>query len=254
MAIDDVSFYNLLGEEITRSKIVEEMINYYKLKLEAGETRVTDFNEGSEIRNLLEAIAVDLYWLMDEENELTSIGFIESADGEWLDKHGGNHFIRLARDTGSEAIGYVTFSIPEALSNDVTIEEGTILVSDDGLEFATDGECTIFAGDTENTVSITCLTTGSDGNVEAGTITTIDDDYLDINGLTVTNEDPLTHGTDYEEDEEYRERLLSYIRQDDFGSLPEERTGHGIKPEPGSRAAGTGGASENLGQYVADYG
>lgn len=220
MAVDDVSFYNLLGEEINRTNIVSQMIDFYALKLDVGETRVTDFNEGSEIRNLLEAFAVDLYMLLEEQNELISIGFIDSAEGEWLDKHGANPFINLPRDLGSEAIGYVTFTIPEAVNTDTIIEEGTIVVSEsEGLEFATDGEGYIQAGETEVTVSCTCLTTGVEGNVETGDINIIDDDYISIPGLTVINTDDFTGGTDYEEDEEYRERLLEYVSQDDFGSL-----------------------------------
>ena len=55
MAIADESFYNILGEEISRENILEQMINFYALKLEVGESKVTAFNEGAEIRNLLEA-------------------------------------------------------------------------------------------------------------------------------------------------------------------------------------------------------
>lgn len=53
MPMENESFYNLIGEEISRESIVEKMIEYYAQKLEIGETKVTDFNEGSEIRNLL---------------------------------------------------------------------------------------------------------------------------------------------------------------------------------------------------------
>lgn len=219
MAIDDVSFYNLIGEEISRETLVNQMINYYIMKLEVGETKVTDFNEGSEIRNLLEAIAVDLYALMDEQNELIKIGFIDSAEGEFLDKHGANPFINLERDTGSEATGYVVFTIPEVLASDLIIEEGTLVATEDGLEFATDGEGLISAGETTSQIPVTCLTVGADGNVGIGEITVIDDENISIPGLTVNNTEALTNGTDYEEDEEYRERLLAYVRQDDFGSM-----------------------------------
>lgn len=219
MAVDDVGFYNLTGEEITRGSLVDQMIGYYQLKLEVGDTKVTDFNEGSEIRNLLEAFAVDLYILMEEQNELTSIGFVDSADGEWLDKHGANPFINLPRDTGSESHGSVVFTIPTVATEELLIGEGTIVVSDDGLEFETDGDGIIAVGETSCTVSVTCLTTGEDGNVGAGEVNTIDDEYIDIDGLTVTNTEAFTNGTDYEEDEEYRERLLAYLRQDDFGSV-----------------------------------
>ena len=220
MAIEDVSFYNLMGEEISGGSLVEQMINYYNLKLEAGETRVTDFNEGSEIRNLLEAFAVDLYNLMEEQNELTGIGFIETAEGEWLDKHGANPFIKLPRDTGMEANGYVTFSIPSEITEDVIIEDGTVVsAEEEGLDFITTGEARISAGETSVTVAVTCLTTGSEGNVDIGHINVINDDYINIQGLSVSNDAKLEHGTDYEEDEEYKQRLLNYIRQDDFGSI-----------------------------------
>lgn len=221
MAIDDEAFYNQLGEEISRGYLVEQMIGYYDLKREIGETRITDFSEGSEVRNLLESIAVDCYVLMQEQNELTKVGFIDSAEGEYLDKHGANPFINLPRNQGTEATGYVTFSIPEEISSDVIIPEGTVVVCEDtGLEYGTDVEGVISVGDTETTVACTCLSTGKDGNCGINMITVLDDDYIDIVGVTVTNTEKFRNGTDYEEDDEYRERLLKYVRQDDFGSLP----------------------------------
>lgn len=219
MAIDDTSFYNVMGEEISRSYLLQQMIDFYQLKKEVGETEVTDFNEGSEIRNLLEAVAVDNYILMEEENELTRMGFIDTAEGEYLDKHGLNPFINLPRDFGQEASGFVTFTIPSAVTDEITIAEGTILVNDDGLEFATDNEGLIVVGETNCEVACSCLTTGTDGNTGANTITIIDDDYINIDGLSVNNSEAFTGGTDYEEDDEYRERLLAYVRQDDFGSI-----------------------------------
>ena len=220
MAIEEESFYNIVGEEINRTNLVQQMINYYALKLEVGETRITDFNEGSEIRNLLESIAVDLYYLMEDQNELSKIAFVDTAEGEWLDKHGANPFINLPRDTGSMATGYVVFSIPEVQTTDIVIPEETIVVCEEtGLEYSTDNEIIIPVGDVEATASVTCLTEGVDGNCSSGSITLIEDDYLDIPELSVTNLDALTGGTDYEEDDEYRERLLAFLRKDDFGSI-----------------------------------
>lgn len=220
MAIDEETFYNIIGEEVSRSALLQQMINFYSLKLQAGETKVTDFNEGSEIRNLLEAIAVDLYWIMEHDNNLSLITFIETAEGEWLDKHGANPFVNIVRDIGSEAEGYVTFSIPEVLTSDVVIEEGTIVLSEEnGLEYVTDSEVYIMAGETSVDVSITCLTVGEDGNCDVGTVTVIDENYISVNGLSVTNAEAVAGGTDYEEDDEYRERLLNYVRKDDFGSI-----------------------------------
>ena len=221
MAIDDVSIYTLTGEEISRTSILNEMINFYGLLLEAGQTKITDFNEGSEIRDLLEAFAVLGYIIIENKNELTSIGFIDSADGEFLDKHGANPFIDLPRDMGSEANGTVTFTIPTALTSEAVIPEGTIVVnSSTGLEYSTMNDIVFDTESTSVTVAVECLTAGEEGNCEIGEIDTIDEIITDIPELTVSNESKITGGTDYEEDEEYRERLLAYKRRDDFGSLP----------------------------------
>ena len=220
MAIDDISFITITGEEITRTYLVEQMIGFYNLLLEAGETRVTDFNEGSEVRNLLESIAVDSYIILENKNELSTIGFIETAEGEWLDKHGANPAIALERDTGMEATGTVTFTVETPVTTDTVIPEETIIVnSATGLEYATIADAILGAGETTVEVSIECLTTGEDGNCGIGEIDTIDDIIADIPALTVTNENPITGGTDYEEDEEYRQRLLDYKKRDSFGSI-----------------------------------
>lgn len=221
MAIEEETFYNVIGEEINRTNIVNQMIGFYNLLLEVGETKITDFNEGSEIRNLLESVAVLGYYTMEDQNELSKIAFPDTAEGEWLDKHGANPFIKLERDTGSEATGFVVFSIPNVTTDDIVIPEETIVVStESGIEYATDSEVIIAAGETEVTASVTCLTEGVDGNCSENTVTLIDDDYIDISELTVNNTEAFTGGTDYEEDDEYRERLLAFVRQPDFGSLP----------------------------------
>jgi hypothetical protein len=219
MPVEEDTFYDVNGYEVSRTNLVQQMVQYYEEKLEIGETRVSDFNEGSEVRNLLEAIAVDIYNMMEDQNELAKIAFVETAEGEWLDKHGANPFIQLARDEGTEATGFVTFSIPEVMTSDVLIPEGTIIVStDNSLDYVTESDLIIGVGETSITGSAICLTVGEDGNCPEDTITLIEDD-LGVNGITVTNEEPFTNGTDYEEDEEYRERLLAFVRQDDFGSI-----------------------------------
>lgn len=219
MAVEEESFFNILGEEITRSGLVDQMINYYNQKLELGETKVTDFNEGSEIRNLLESIAVDLYSLMEDNYEVSKIAFIPTAYGEWLDNHGANPLIKLERNQGTEAVGLVTFSIPNAVTSDTVISEDTIIVSsENNLEYATDSECVIKAGDTSADAFVTCLTVGTDGNSPANTLTIIDDNNID-NSVSVTNAEALLGGTDYEDDDTYRQRLLDFVRQDDFGSI-----------------------------------
>lgn len=220
-SLNDESFYNILGEEISRNGLTQEMIKFYGLLLDVGETRVTDFNEGSEIRNLLESISVDHYAILDDQNEHAKITFIDTAYGEWLDKHGNHPAIKLERNQGVEAVGEVTFTIPAVSTEQTIIPEGTLLASTEtGLQFSTDYDAVIEIGDLNVDVQCTCLSVGEDGNVIAGSIDLIDDDFIDVHGITVTNADAFTGGVDYEEDEAYRARLLEYVRREDFGSLP----------------------------------
>lgn len=219
MAIDDVSFINLRGEEISRTNLVNEMIKYNDLKVQAGETQITDFNEGSEIRNFMESLAVDIYYLMQNENDILKNCYISTASNNWLDRIGEHPFIQLPRNQGATAKGRVTFTLPSALTSDVVIPTGTVVVGDNGLYYSTDSECVILMGELSADVNITCTVAGSDGNVESNTITVIDDSYNNTNNLTVTNNNPIIDGVDYEDDEAYRQRLLDFVRKDDFGSL-----------------------------------
>ena len=217
MPVDDVPFYNVIGEQISRTKLVEQMIGYYNLKYAENETRVTDFNEGSEIRNLLESVAVDMYILMQQVNNAGNIAFIHTAEGFWLDKHGANPFINLPRVMGAESTGVVKFTLVEAATEPVLIPAGTVVIADNGLDFVTNIDCTIMTGETSSSVGVTCATVGEDTNVPAGSISIIDS--YTLNGVTVTNEEACTGGVDTEDDDVYRERLLAHIRRDDFGSI-----------------------------------
>ena len=186
----------------------------------AGETKVTDFSEGSEIRNLIESQAVDIYYLMELENDVLKQAFIDTATGNWLDKHGLHPIVQLPRLSGVPARGTVTFSIPAALNSDFVIPTDTLLISDNNVNYLTDGECIILSGETSASVGVTCSISGVEGNIGADTLTKIDDINLTNAGVTVTNSLAFTGGVDYEDDEAYRSRLLSYVRRDDFGSVP----------------------------------
>lgn len=221
MAVDTTTLTLITGTEITRTTIVQEMINFYNLLFEVGDTRVTDFNEGSEIRNILEAIGVPIYALLEDQNNLTKVAFIETAEGEWLDKHGAKPDINLPREVGTYATGYVTFTLPSSSETEVIIPSDTILTcTENDIDYSTDSDITIPVGETSSDlVSVTCLIDGYDGNCSENTVTVISDDTLNIPGLTVTNPNKFDGGVDYEEDDDYRERLLSYEQRDDFGSL-----------------------------------
>ena len=220
MALEEVSFINTNGDEVYLSNIVEQMIDYYEQKLEVGETKITDFNEGSEIRNLLEAFAVGIYALLEEQNEVSKLSFIQTSFGESLDKIGTLPFINLSRIEGKEAEGMVTFTLTETLTEDYVIPAETIVMaSDTGVEYSTTSDCIIFANETSADVLVECLIEGIDGNAEQGSLDTINDVGVDTDLVTVSNAEAIINGTDYEDDESYRQRLLENVREEGFGTV-----------------------------------
>lgn len=220
MAIEEVSFYNIVGEEVNLSNLVLQMIGYYELKREVGETAVTDFNEGSEIRNLLEAVAVMSYAILEDENEAGKLPFIELSYGAYLDRIGANPFINLPRILGNVSTGIAEFTLSTAQAYDVVIPAQTLLEdSVNELEFVTMDDLTIFAGDLTGEVVCECLTEGVDGNIASDTLTVITEESIDTDLISVNNSEAFEGGTDYEDDEDYRERLLGNVRADGFGTV-----------------------------------
>lgn len=223
MALDYVSFYNIVGEEVSVPNLVDQFIDFWQQKREVGETQITDFNEGSEIRNMLEFFAIGIFAVLEETNEVGKLPFILLSSGEYLDRIGENPFINLPRITGEEAHGLVTFTLAEAQEGDYIIPAGTLLVdSNTGVVFDTDGDCIIMIGETEADCLVTCLSPGSHGNSGSGDINIISSENtgLDLELLSVTNSEAFSNGLDDEGDEDYRMRLLSNIRAEGFGSFP----------------------------------
>jgi hypothetical protein len=102
------SFYDVKGNEVSTEQIVSEFINNYTGSL-------TDFNEGSEIRNILEAFAVYAMGLEERINDNVYVMDVLNADGEYLDIIAEQPHIDMERNEGMEATGYVLFTIQTAL-------------------------------------------------------------------------------------------------------------------------------------------
>ena len=212
--LGEEGFYNITGELVTTDFLVQKMINsFYKKYPDAN---ITDFNEGSQLRNFLESLASEVYHLEFKDQQLVQLAFLTTMLGSYLDLKGEE--LQTPRMLGSSSIGNVTFSIPEAQTIEITIPEGTVLVdSETGYYFNTTAETRINIGDTSCSVSAVSQVIGEAANSRAGKITVFRDNKPS-ELLSVTNEKAFTGGTDYEEDEAYRERLLEKLGEDSFGS------------------------------------
>lgn len=166
----------------------------------ARQEKVTDFNEGSVAHTILDTVA-----------RLTERAYIAIRQGynEVL-KIMPYTIFGMEKKSGVKASGTVVFSREKALNAATTIPKGT-KVSGNGLTFETTESGTIAAGAVSSgAVAASPEDTGSDYNVEAGVISSIDT-TVPADVVEVTNPSAFTGGTDEETDTEFEARFTQYI-------------------------------------------
>lgn len=180
-----------------------------------------DTSEGSTIWNLLAPPAQEFSILWGLLDELVALGFLQSAQGEYLYARGEERgvFQRPAH----RAAGTVTFTGTAGS----TISRGTVVsntviggTDDDLILFATDQEVTIGAGKTTVDVGITAIDTGVSGNLEAGEVNQIQSAVTGVD--SVTNAAATGGGSDAESVEEFRHRALQFVRATRGSGTPDD--------------------------------
>ena len=130
------------------------------------------------------------------------------AWGEWLDLHGVS--AKVTRKQASRASGHVTV----VGTAGTIIEEGTVFCTEGttdstSVEFATTEEVTIPEQGTVD-IAVASVLAGASYNVTRNTVTL--QKQPNKNVTSVTNENPIRGGTDEEDDDTYRERILEKLR------------------------------------------
>lgn len=158
------------------------------------------------------------------------IAFPEYAWDEWLDLHGEQ--VHVKRHPAKPATGYVTVTGETG----IIIEEGTIFCvpsvdDEEVIEFETTEAAELSDGET--VIPIAAVEAGTGANVAAETITILAVPRQGI--ISVTNPEPVTGGTEEEDDDSYYERIhaehisaMSYVGNDnDYIRWAKEVTGVG---------------------------
>lgn len=128
--------------------------------------------------------------------------FIDTAAGTDLDR--AAYDLQLPRNQAQAAVGTLVFSG----SADTIIPAGTVAYADK-VGFQTQMDATI-AEDGTCRAPAHCISTGSTGNVAAGTVDTL---RPTISGVSVTNDQTFTGGTDTETDDHYRARIIQRLQR-----------------------------------------
>jgi uncharacterized phage protein gp47/JayE len=116
-----------------------------------------------------------------------------------------------------------TFASGDVLAtgtNGTIIPDGTILVRDDGILYETQGAETITGGNA--TVTVQCLTAGATGNMPQLDLLTLQTPIAGCNSELVADPDAVSGGSDEEDTEALRARLISRLRQPPEGGTEED--------------------------------
>ncbi len=167
-------------------------------------------DEASDTGIKLRVLAGEIYNLEVYLEWIKKQAFVQYAQGIYLDYHA--QMRGLQRKTALKSRGSVRFSVTESSAVRIEIPEGTI-VSTNGaspISFRTTQHAAIESGQSYVDVSAEAVSGGTDGNVVAGKISVIV--TMSLENLSVTNPLPFKFGTDDEDDETLRQRVVNSLK------------------------------------------
>ena len=135
--------------------------------------------------------------------------FPQTAEGTCLDMHA--QLRGLERRAATAAEGVLRFTVDAAVGQDREIPAGTVCMTAGLVRFETVEAGVLRAGTTQADVRARALEPGSAGNVAAGTILTMA--VAPVGVSRCTNPEAFSGGTDQEDDETLRARVLETYRR-----------------------------------------
>ena len=150
----------------------------------------------------IEALSVQADWVNRQ-------CFPQTAEGTCLDCHAAMR--GLTRKSASCAQGTLRCVVAEAQEADVTVDAGTVCMNSGLVRFETTEAVTLTAGSLYADVPARAAQAGSAGNTGANTVTVLT--AAPVGVARCTNPTAFTGGTDEEDDEALRARILATYRR-----------------------------------------
>jgi len=198
---EDIEYTTYQGENYTFSEYIDEILRLWQEQVVEGRTAV-DIRQ-PEAYNLAYVVGLLGFDKSFEINELRKGMNINTASGFFLEDMGAR--VGIYQQESTFATGTVVFTFDEPVPAEFTIDSGTIVTTDDTVIFYVVNDVAVSTGDTTVTANVVCDEAGIIGNVNAGTITNINDS-LPVNA-TVTNPTACTGGVEDESDDDFRARI-----------------------------------------------
>lgn len=154
----------------------------------------------------LRMLAAELYSLIGSIEWIKKQMLPDTATGEQLDLFAAQR--GLSRISGSRATGRISFRLDTPVEYDLLIPAGTICTtSDGGLNYVVAEDLTLYQGDSFVFGTAYAQHSGKAYNIDAGRLTTIVT-YFSA-GLRIDNSSGFRGGTDDEDDESLRKRIIA---------------------------------------------
>ena len=183
-------------EEITAESIRQNILDAMKTDI--------DKREGSYTGDMAAPVATELWKVYTAMNALLPIAFVDATSGQYIDRRAAE--VGITRKAGTKARAGLTLTGAEG----TVIPAGTMFLTADGLEYATDSAAALDGSGTA-AVTATAAEVGEVFNVPAGSIVS---QYNSIAGLSaVTNNAAAAGGTDPETDESLVGRYYAYLQK-----------------------------------------
>lgn len=166
--------------------------------------------EDTDLGIRMKVLAGQIHSLLSSMDWLERQMFMDTAVGEYLDKHAETRGLTRVPATKAECI--VAFTLEDEQDYDVVLEAGTVLAvdGDDSIRFELMGEMVIEAETTGGTGAARALEPGTAYNVPAGTQLTVTS--TSTPGIMAAVYTLAVKASDEETDDSLRERLLSSCR------------------------------------------
>lgn len=187
---------------MTEEQIYQEMLG--KFSEETGYEMTAE----ADLAVRLRAAAAQIMSLYHYADYTYRQAFPQTAEGDNLDLHG--QLYGVTRMGATAAVGFLQFSIPAAVEEALVIPAGTVCISRSQVAYVTASEGVIPAGGTSIEVYAMALEAGSQGNTARGNVVRMQSPPDGIGAVVNTTD--FLGGTDQEEDEDYRERIMEACR------------------------------------------
>ena len=182
---------------------------YEALKKDFYEVAGAAVTEGGDMSLRLMAVAAEIFSLEAQCEFTKKQAFPQTADGEYLDLHAAARAI--TRKEACRAGGVLRFSLNAPAAETVSVPAGTECLSGAGVVYLTAEEGEIPAGELYSEVRAEAGMAGEGGNTAAGSIKVMR--HAPVGVESVTNPEAFIGGSEAEDDETLRSRVLSSYRK-----------------------------------------